>query len=148
MVTKSVTTESLVELMVAFSHCVKEGMAVHSTFGELTVAQIRTLVFLKHNPHSPMTSLAKEFHIELPSVTSQVNRLIKQDLVTRESDAHDRRMVRISLTTKGESLLKDAMNERIRHYASILSHLSDDEKKAVSGILQKLITVMNQSYEK
>src|SRR5579883_1577596 len=102
MVSKSaITTETLVELMVSFSHCVKEGMTIHSTLGELTVAQIRALVFLKHNPQSPMSLLAKEFHIELPSVTSMVDRLIKQELVIRESDPNDRRMVRISLTLKG-----------------------------------------------
>jgi DNA-binding MarR family transcriptional regulator len=85
-----------------------------------------------------MTDIADFFHIELPSATSLVTKLCDQKLAERRTGLEDRRLVIITLTIKGKTLLERAMRERKKKLEKILSHLSGKEKSELLAILKTL----------
>src|ERR1035437_7081387 len=67
--------------------------------------QLVTLVYVK-NKTPLMKEIADFLGIAPPSATSLANTLAKAQLVKRQTDIEDRRIVRIAITKKGESYLE------------------------------------------
>ena len=67
---------------------------------ELTMSQLRTLLFLTECPRR-MSEIAVALGSSLSSTTSMVERLESKDLVARQQDPDDRRVVMCHLTPLG-----------------------------------------------
>lgn len=126
------------ELVFQVMRLMKRQMDVTTEFGSLNISQIQTLVFLKENDGANMTDLATFLQIELPSVTSLVNKLVRKDLVQRLADRSDRRVVRIELTKTGEKLLLQTTQKRIQKIKKVMSYLSNDQKREFITILKTI----------
>jgi DNA-binding MarR family transcriptional regulator len=118
----------------------KEEMSFANNLMQLSALQIQTLIFLDQHKNGTMSEIAKYFRIELPSATSLINKLYNKKLVDRCADPTDRRIVRMSLTTTGKSLLEEAMNQRKDKLKKILAYLSKQEKADLFTILTTLKT--------
>lgn len=138
----------LIEVLFRNSRLLREHMCYSSDIVQLSVLQIHTLFFLKKQKNAQMREIAENFRIELPSATSLLNKLVVLQLVKRQSDLQDRRLVRVVLTEKGEALLEKAMEEKTAHIEHMLSFLSDFEKKELVRLLEKLNSRMEKEYEK
>src|SRR5690349_6388385 len=121
------TTNKLIEVMFKVSRFMKS-MHYKSPLVNLSMIQLQALIFLKHNPSAQMSDIATHFRIELPSATSLVNKLHEMELVERQTDDKDRRLVRIDLTNTGQTLLKDAMIERNKKIETLLSYVAESDK--------------------
>src|SRR5882757_3909316 len=104
-----VLTSKFIEIMFKCSRLLRGHMEYSSDVAQLSILQIQTLSFLKHHDNAQMGEIAEYFNIELSSATSLLNKLVTLQLVERQTDPKDRRLVRISLTKKGSELLKKAM---------------------------------------
>lgn len=91
-----------------------------------------------------MSDVAEYFNIELSSATSLLNKLVDQKLVERFEDKEDRRLVIVTLTEKGKTLLKQVVSERRKKIEKILSYLSNREKEE----LLKILTTLNDKLQK
>lgn len=116
----------------------KEKMSYTNSLTHLSILQIQTLIFLNKNKKVSMSDIAGYFRIELPSATSLLNKLYEQKLVERHEDEQDRRLVMITLTDEGKTLLKQAMCERKKKIEKILSYLSKKERLDLLAILETL----------
>lgn len=74
-------------------------------FGELTTRQLSILCEIYSSPQQTVKGLAERFALGKPTVTRSVDRLELEQLAFRVVDPQDRRMVRISLTSKGQTLM-------------------------------------------
>jgi len=90
----------------------KGEMSYTCNLTHLSVLQIQTLFYLKQNQKTSMSDIAQYFRIELPSATSLINKLSDQKLVKRYDDLQDRRLVMLTLTSEGKTLLEQAMAQR------------------------------------
>jgi DNA-binding MarR family transcriptional regulator len=84
---------------------------------DITMPQLKVLMLLGLHGSAPVSWLASRMVVSPPNVTGILDRLEHNDWVRRTNDAHDRRVVRVVLTEKGEHLLQDlqaAGNERVR----------------------------------
>lgn len=72
---------------------------------DFTIAQLRVLLVLQVQGPSRMGSIASALEIALPTATGIVDNLVKKDLVVRETDLHDRRMVICRLSPEGQNLI-------------------------------------------
>jgi DNA-binding MarR family transcriptional regulator len=144
---KKDTTNELADVMFTAFRLMKAKMSFTNNFIHLSILQFHALMYLYHNKNVDMSDIADYFHIELPSATSLVNKLYEHKLVTRFEDPDDRRLVRITLTDEGSTLIKKAMCERRKKLENMLSYLTDKEKSALLTILQTLNIKMQQSYE-
>lgn len=137
----------LVEAIFKLSRAMKEGMSFDQDLVHLTVLQLQTLIFLKKQKSVPMTELARQFKIELPSATSLINKLAKAKLILRKTDNQDRRVIKISLSKQGVILLQKAMQERERKIQINLAYLSCKDKQNLLVILEKIIDRIDKKYE-
>ncbi len=128
----------LMETMFGVFRLMKGKMSSHNLTQHLSILQIQALFYLDRNENIPMSDIADYFHIELPSATSLLNKLYDQKLVKRHEDPQDRRLVRISLTSKGKTLLEQAMQERRKTMEKMLSYLSGKEKVELLNIMKTL----------
>jgi DNA-binding MarR family transcriptional regulator len=69
----------------------------------LTPQQAQLLCFTEHLRPS-FGELAALLHCDKTNITGLVDRLQRRGLLTRQPDPHDRRMIRVHLTSQGEEL--------------------------------------------
>jgi DNA-binding MarR family transcriptional regulator len=72
---------------------------------ELTVTQLRLLLMLHSFGPLRMSDIASKLLVSLPTATIIVNNLVRKDLVHREADPHDRRVVLCRLSPSGLALI-------------------------------------------
>lgn len=67
----------------------------------LTTAQLRVLFLVRESPGVTAGELAQRINVTPPTISGIVDRLVKLDLIRREDDESDRRLVRNMLTDQG-----------------------------------------------
>jgi DNA-binding MarR family transcriptional regulator len=138
----------LLEAFFTLSRLMKENMTYDSHLLHLSLLQLQTLVYIKRNPKTQMSDIATKFTIELPSATSLIAKLVAIHLVEKTPDKNDKRIVRLSLTKKGETLLAEATEKRNKKMDELLKYLSEEDKKSLLDILKRLIIKMEDMHEK
>jgi DNA-binding MarR family transcriptional regulator len=141
-------TFELVEMVFNISRLVKGEMSYTNNLTHLSMLQIQTLIFLNYHKKTSMSDIAQKFRIELPSATSLINKLCEQKLVSRHEDEKDRRLVLITITPDGSNLLEQAIAERRKKLAKVLSYLSEAEKTQLLTILNTLKNSLQKQNEK
>lgn len=142
------TTAQLIETIFSFSRCMKEKMGVKLQGMQISVVQLQTLLLVKKQKTVSMKKIAQYLQIELPSATSLIDHLVKESLVARATNAKDKRLMDISLTEKGKTVLEKVKKERTKAIKQVLSPLVEAEKKQLLTILTKMTKGMKKSYEK
>lgn len=132
------TTTEIIETMFKVSRLMKQEMSYTNNLMHLSMLQIQTLIYIHKHENTSMSGIAEYFRIELPSATSLVTKLCDQKLVERFDDPQDRRLVRITLSAEGKTLLERAQHERKAKAEKILSYLSTREKSELLTILHTL----------
>lgn len=76
----------------------------------ITHAQLNALHILEENDPQPVSAndIKNKILVNNPDVTRLLDRLVKKELVCRETCPMNRRMIDISLTNKGRELFKNA----------------------------------------
>lgn len=105
---------------------------------DVTMPQMKVLMLLRENGALRVGVLARHLNVSTPTITGIVDRLVRQDLVKREDDPSDRRVVLNVLTPKGEQLM-----ERLRHRSDeeltrIIGGLSTQEQTDLARSLKRL----------
>ncbi len=72
---------------------------------DLTAPQIKIVLLLFLNGPSRMSVIASSLGVTLPTATGFVDRLVERDIVFRENDPDDRRVVVCHLTKNGERMI-------------------------------------------
>ncbi len=72
---------------------------------DLTAPQIKIVLLLFLNGPSRMSVIASSLSVTLPTATGFVDRLVERDIVFRENDPDDRRVVVCRLTKNGEGMI-------------------------------------------
>lgn len=107
---------------------------------DATIAQLRILLLLHMQGSARMSSIASELGIALPTATGIVDNLVKKELVTRDMDPHDRRVVVCKLSPTGQIFINKMWLSGQSQMERLLDGLSSDElEKAaeVADILYK-----------
>ena len=87
-----------------------------------------------------ITDLVPYQNSGLVSVSLLINRMEKKGLVKKVRDTSDQRIVRISMTLKGEKLLKEVSNPTTDLIKRVFSGLSDAELKQATVLINKLLS--------
>ncbi|SMF61586.1 MarR family winged helix-turn-helix transcriptional regulator [Allosphingosinicella indica] len=79
-----------------------------------------------------LAELAAAEQVRPPTMSRIVDALVKAGLATRETDARDRRAVRIAATDEGRELLEEGRRRRVRVLAARLAALGPSEQRALA----------------
>jgi DNA-binding MarR family transcriptional regulator len=104
---------------------------------DLTPQQYNALRLLRSaNPAKiPTLDLAGRLVSHAPDITRLLDKLQQRGLIERDRPAHNRRVVRIGITTAGLALL-DELHEPLQQcHARQLGHLSPKQLKQLSALL-------------
>lgn len=112
------------------------GKAVAST--NLSTSQCRALLFLLEHEDSTMTVLSRGLVISLSAATGIVDRLIKKQLIERNRDESDRRVVRVRLTDEGGRLAETARDAMRQYTADALCALSEQDRGRLMNLLETI----------
>lgn len=102
--------------------------------GELSAAQLSTLKMLLGEGQR-VGEIARNLGVRVPSATEQIIKLERAGLARREPDPADSRAVRVILTPEGRAAVDSANRRRNQVMASILSTLTDQDRKALAAAL-------------
>jgi DNA-binding MarR family transcriptional regulator len=104
---------------------------------DITTEQCAVLSVMKYLGDSIRVSdLALGLERSINSVSMIVDRMVKVGLVRRVRDKRDRRVVRVSITSKGENALKPATLAGWEFTQKILSPLSDEDRRTLISLLE------------
>ncbi len=105
---------------------------------EVTMTQYRTLVVLASRGPQSLAALAEAVDVTSPTATRMCDRLIKKGLIVRRHDVGDRRLVRLTLATKGRELVDAVTLKRRTEIARLLEAVPPDQRATMVDPLQRL----------
>ncbi len=108
---------------------------------DLTGPQLSIMARLKDRGPARISQIARKEGIRMPTASNALHQLEQRELVERIRDEHDRRGVRVQLTSLGESELERVGEERTKYLAEMLGTLSEEDLARVgelTGIINKL----------
>ena len=135
---KTTGNREMVSLFCQFGRSLKR-FGGQKLASQLTLAQLDALRFVQERQTVHMKSLSKFLGITPPSATSLAQTLVDHGLLHRHDSPADRRAVYISLTAKGTKILTQAVNDRSKSLARLLSNLNGSEQLRLMALLKKMI---------
>jgi DNA-binding MarR family transcriptional regulator len=105
---------------------------------KVTTEQYGVLTNILDRGSVSMSELAIARNVALNTATSLVDRLVAAGLVERRGDPGDRRVVRVVLTARGETLMERLRAIRRAAIRGVLDELSDEEIDRVLAALPAL----------
>jgi DNA-binding MarR family transcriptional regulator len=105
---------------------------------DITPQQYNILRILRGNGKPLSTLQIRERMLDKMSDTSRiVDRLLKKELVEKKTSQSDKRLVDVTISTKGLQLL-DRLDNNNASLDGILFNLSHDEAKSLNNLLDKM----------
>lgn len=105
---------------------------------EVSVAEIHILEKIGDVGSARMSDIARALDITLATLTVACERLEKKDLIERVRAEHDRRVVLVSLTPKGQAAYLCHQQFHRDLIDSALSKLTEEEQEAFGKALSKI----------
>ncbi len=102
------------------------------------------LAALHEWPDLSQRELADRVGINGPTVTHHLDRFEQDGLITRTPDAHDRRVTRVALTTKGERRHTVLSHVADRSDAELQAFLGERDAASLRRILTRLHTRLDE----
>jgi MarR family transcriptional regulator, organic hydroperoxide resistance regulator len=112
-------------------HCMEDGSPEVWLELNLSIAQLKTLIFINHEEESNFKRVAEALGVTPPNVTGIIERLVEHGLVNRTENPKNRRMLMLSLTETGKSLLRKLKERKIAHLSAVLSSMTLEQLSAV-----------------
>lgn len=141
------TDDEVLEFVSAMRYCVKRSFHImHEHFKKynLTIPQGQVLRVLNQKGPLSLVELSKELDSKPSSMSGLIDRLVKADMVTRQRDEKDRRIVWIALSAKSKELFTKFPYTQAQYYRTYLEKLTDEEFSQLSVNLQKLVRILEE----
>ncbi len=82
--------------------------------------------------------IGERLQIARPQMTHLIDKLVDLDIVERQTDAEDRRMIDVMLTNNGKTILEEHDSDIRNATRETLAGLTDEELRELSASLRKL----------
>ena len=95
----------------------EENAIISEEFKDITNNDMHIIEAIGLGAGDTMSAIAKKLNVTAGTLTTSMNRLVRQDYVVRQRSTEDRRVVMITLTEKGE--------RAYRHHAKFHEQMTD-----------------------
>ena len=106
---------------------------------DLTMPQLKVVLLLFTNGPERMGTIASALGVSLATATGVVDRLVEKDMVTREGDPNDRRIVLVRLSGKGETLITGLWQLARGNIEALLRALDQRKLQLLNEALRALL---------
>lgn len=100
--------------------------------------QYAYIVFVNENPGLSQLDMVNSLNIDKTTVTKAIKKLVQSDIVFRQKDADDQRMMRVYPTQYGRDIYKNILLEEERLETQLFSSFSEREKFDLDMYLLKI----------
>ncbi len=105
---------------------------------DITMPQLK-VVLLLHMTHSMrMSDIASALGVSLATATGVVDRLVERDIVQRESQPDDRRVVLCALSEKGQKMIGGLWQLSRDSIKELLDGMNSTQLESVTGALEAI----------
>ncbi len=118
----------------------------HWPGGRLSLVHLNVMMTLEADGPLPMGALAEAMDVSQASVTGIVDRMEQRDLVERQRDGDDRRVVKVALTDEGRRLIGTLDAQRRERMTQLLEELTEDELLGFLGGLRAMRRARERRY--
>jgi DNA-binding MarR family transcriptional regulator len=135
-------TDKIAEVMDRIHRKMRAKLSNELSQGEITIPQFHILEYLYNKKGSVMREIADYLFVTPPAVTGLVDKLVKIGLARRDFSPSDRRIIIVSLTSKGKSVISKIKSQADGLLFSFLKKLSAQERKNFLNITEKMEKVL------
>lgn len=111
---------------------------------DLTGPQLTVVKLLETVGDLSLSELSEKIRAQNSTVTGIIDRMERENLVTRERSREDRRVVHIKLTPKGRELAREIPVEPMEIFKGALESLTAQEMRDLMRIMTKLAKRVKQ----
>ncbi|HUT68902.1 MAG TPA: MarR family transcriptional regulator [Dehalococcoidales bacterium] len=143
--------DSVVEDLLSIAPLIRRGIqrkVVRTAFAQIeediTLPHLEIMKTLKEEGSRHIAEIGERLLIPKPQMTHLIDRLEDLEIVTRQADTADRRIVNLMLTDKGRRIIEEldrVLNESIKVK---LSFLTEEELQELSVSLKKLGNILSK----
>ena len=112
---------------------------------DITVAQLRTLLILLTDGPSNMSHVASVLDVALSTSTGIMDNLVRKELVVREADPHDRRLVICKLSPGGQELIGGLWRSGESQMERLLDGLKLEQLEKAAEVADMLLDNISQN---
>mgnify|MGYP000886526920 CR=1 FL=1 len=108
---------------------------------DITSAQWRVLMYLAESPHRGATPglIAEKLNVERPAITRVIDSLVKESLIIKEDNPHDRRSQLVIPTDKAEKIMPQLKLIGNRLMEKSFNNFNNDEVQQLNAYLISVI---------
>ncbi len=114
----------------------------------ITGSQLFVLKTIYESKQMTVSSVAEELGVSLSAITAFIDKLAKAGFVHRLRDEDDRRLVWLTVTPKGEEILKVCLAGREQILMKYLGQLPEDDLEQLERIYEKLLAILREEEAK
>ena len=103
---------------------------------DLTVAQLRVMLLLHTEAPMRMSAIASHLGIALSTATGILDKLVGKNMVLRETDAADRRLVLCRLSPEGQQIMGGLWDVGRTQIARLLDGLTPEQLKQAAQMVE------------
>ncbi|WP_029922931.1 MarR family winged helix-turn-helix transcriptional regulator [Nevskia soli] len=106
--------------------------------------QLSALSVLVFGGPQTIGALARIEQVAAPTISRLVDALVAAGLAARETDAKDRRVVHVSATPAGSSLMQRGRRQRVQRLVRLLEDLDPAELETVGSAAERLAQLLRR----
>lgn len=125
----------------------EEKAIITDEFKDITNNDMHIIEAIGLGAGDTMSSIAKKLNVTAGTLTTSMNRLVRQEYVVRERGDQDRRVVRIHLTEKGERAYEHHANFHAQMTDAVIQSLEPEELPVLLKTLDGLSTFFRNYHE-
>lgn len=138
--------KNIASIIGAFDKISKVFVSMESFVGDINLSkpELLTLESISKQKGLIMSTLAKELSVGFSTATGIVDRLIKKKLVIRERNHGDRRVVKVSLSQRGEEISSAYREQKKKIFKKMIEMLTESEQVSFLAVLEKIANKMQK----
>ncbi len=121
----------------------KRGRDILQRF-DVTPPQFNALLELDHHGQLTMGELCDHLFLACSTATDLVDRMERNQLIERERDSSDRRVIRLKIKAKGKQIIAEVLSARREYLATVMETVGEDEKERLIQALDKIYSLMTR----
>lgn len=137
-------TEVFQEIFPKLMHYLETEESKELTGLGITPGQINALLILFMQDGLTMGELSAEIYLAESAATRLVDRLVKLNLVKRQGDERDRRVVRVYLTSYGRQLAGLVFERRTKRFNHLAARLTAEEREMLVLSVKAVLRVFSE----
>ncbi|MFC1941700.1 MarR family winged helix-turn-helix transcriptional regulator [Chloroflexota bacterium] len=112
--------------------------------GDISLSHFEIMKILNETGTMHIAEIGERLQIPKPQMTHLIDRLVALEMVERQADASDRRLINVVLTDRGKKMMDEHKNVIRSSFKDDLSSLTDEDLLELSVSLRKLRDILSR----